>query len=337
MQEYDASVAYLHNSRPYLSPRDVNLNLPCSSEHWEAESAHSWATLHPWTSFHPSTPRLRPLIKILFDGTDKPMDKVDEKHCLIIIVTLLRVLWALTETKMSVINELVETGPDNLRGSILKAIDRFTQSPTLLSKACTRVEMTQLVQRVQLVHVAHLYGAGGLMNWLYPFLRNGTEAKNAKVCMNQWAVEDPGRVREVAYHSAQILALARQFPNNMPFEAFVIFHAGVVLSFMSGLLSTNRNIPQVQGLRLDHLDSVDDPATSELLVWIRDGGDRVLSLNGVPSLCTTIGRQQVLDRTAELLKRRHVWGIAENFITVVLTLRDEGLDRKNTSTPADCL
>jgi Fungal specific transcription factor domain len=45
--KYDASVAYLHNNRPFLSTGDINLNMPASAEHWAAESAYTWADLHP--------------------------------------------------------------------------------------------------------------------------------------------------------------------------------------------------------------------------------------------------------------------------------------------------
>lgn len=317
-------MAYLHNNRPYLSVGDINLNLPCSSEHWEADSAQSWTALHPWTGNYPKSTRLRPLIRTLFDGSERPTEKItDERQRFLIILTLLRMLWTLKEIKSSPISDLIEDGLDNGRALLLRAIDSFTQSPIVLSKSHTRTEMLRIVHRMQLIHISHLYGAGDLMNWLYPYLRKGIEIENARVRMLQWAGESPARVREVAYHSAQILALVRQYPSNMPFEPFVIFHAGVVLSFMARLLPTvsgNNRGPQ---LRLDHLATSRDTMSSTLNKWMQRGGNEVVGLHGVPDISCKAGRQQILDQTAELLKRRQVWGVAQNFTRVILGFREE--------------
>ncbi|KAK5310122.1 hypothetical protein LTR93_012108 [Exophiala xenobiotica] len=129
--------------------------------------------------------------------------------------------------------------------------------------------MERVVHRLQLAHLAHLYGAGDLMNWLYPSLHNGLEAENARQRMAQWATEEPKWVREVAYHSAQILALVRQYPSNTPLEPSIIFHAGVVLAY--------------------------DAMSSEVRAWVHNGDANTVSLHGVQSLCPDLGRQQVLD------------------------------------------
>lgn len=175
------------------------------------------------------------------------------------------------------------------------------------------------------------------MNWLYPSLHNGLEAENARLRMAQWATEEPKRVREVAYHSAQILALVRQHPCNTPLEPSVIFHAGVVLACMARLLSvctsgsSSNSRPETSALRLDHLGSADDAMSSAVLAWVHNGDANTVSLHGVPSLCCDLGRQQVLDQTAEMLKRAHVWGIAQTFARAVLSLRDEGQEKGNSA------
>ena len=324
--KYDASVAYLHNNRPFLSTGDINLNLPGSKEHWDAESAQTWASLHPWSKTCPPTSSLRPAIRLLFDGTPDPVKKiVDEEHCFIIELTLVRMIWTLKEIKSSPINDLT-TPPiwDDGRTALLRALDNMAVPMGALAKNHTREEMNHFVHRMLLIHIAHIYGAGDLMNWLYPYLRDGPEAENARVRMRQWASEDASRIREVAYHSAQIIGLLRHYPNNMPFEAFLIFHAGVVLSCVANLLPRSRTGPTSNAnpapLPLDMLDPGTGDVTARHAAWVSDGGDEQPSLFGVPALCCAAGRHQVLNQTAALLKRRRVWNMARNLAKVVLSL-----------------
>jgi hypothetical protein len=60
--------------------------------------------------------------------------------------------------------------------------------------------------------------------------------------------------------------------------------------------------------------------------WIQFGGSRTVSLHGVPDLCCSRGQMQVLEQTAEILERMQVWGIAHNFLAVILQMieREEG-------------
>jgi hypothetical protein len=272
--KYDASVAYLHNNRPFLSTGDINLNLPGSAEHWAAESALAWSSLHPWSRTCPPPSRLRPMIRLLFDGTPNPVEHItDEEHRFLIILTLVRMLWTLKEIRSSPIDDLV-TPPsyDDGRRDLLRAIDRMTIPIMAASKNNTRTEMDRLVHRMQLVHISHIYGAADLMNWLYPYLRHGPEAENARIRMREWANENPPRTRDVAYHCAQILGLVRHYPSNMPLEPFLTFHAGVVLSCMATVLPRRPTYNQSSSIQLDLLDPGSGDVTNRQASWVSNGG-----------------------------------------------------------------
>jgi hypothetical protein len=325
---YDASVAYLLNNRPFLSIGDINLNLPASSEQWAAETAQAWAALHPSKTYPTNLP-LRPTIRMLFDGTQNAVEKIaDEGHRFLVVLTLVRMLWSLKESRSSPLNDLIMPVPfDDGRTNLLHVLDSMSVPMVAFSKSHTKTEIDRLVHRMRLIHLAHIYGAGDLMNWLYPYLRHGPEAENAADRMRQWGFEDAQRTREVAYHSAQILGLVRNFPNGMPLEPYLIFHAGVVLSCVATLLATC--LPSTHGppLQLDQLDQGDGSLSRRHLHWIANGGSQCVSIFGTRSLCSPTGRQEVLDQTAALLKRQKVWGIARNLEQVVLSLRGREEDR----------
>lgn len=269
-------------------------------------------------------PQLKPLIRTLFDGSERAVEKIlNERHRLIIILTLVRMVWTLKEIRGSPINDLVENGLDDGRETLLRALKEFqSTSPEKVMATTHRSISEEVVRQINLIHIGHLYGAGDLMNWLYPLLRSDRTDSghpgDAALRMQRWSLENPQRVREVIYHCGQIMGLARRYPTNMPFQPFAIFHAGVVLFFTAGLLPTS---PQThEGLRIDRLTDpqVADPA----LDWVRSGHPALLALQGVPALCSKRGGQQVLEQTADLLGQRHVWGIAQKFARVVLQLRD---------------
>lgn len=317
--KYDASVSYLHNNRPFLTIGDINLRLPSSVEHWEALTPQAWASLHPWCKNVPSSPRLLPTVKMLFDGTPNPLERiVDEEHRFLVVLTLLRMLWSQKEIG---IHDLVNLPSyDDGRKIILRAMDQMTSSITELSGTHTVPEIERIVHRVQLVHLAHIYGAGDLMNWLYPYLRNGAEVENAKARMKQWADEDPQRTREVAYHCAQIIGLVRHYPNNMPLHGFIIFHAGVVLVCASSVLPQISPATQGAPLRLDDL-AAEMHCPSRQSLWVKNGGNEKIGLVGIPSLYCIEGRQRVLDQTVSMLRQQKSWGMARNLTKVALSLQ----------------
>ncbi|KAH7082309.1 hypothetical protein FB567DRAFT_630709 [Paraphoma chrysanthemicola] len=318
---YDASVAYLHNNRPFLNIADVNLNLPGSIEHWQAENAEIWASLHPWSRNTPPTSSLRSTMSLLFDGSPDPVEKIaDEQHLFLIVLALLRMLWTMKEVRSFPLDQLATplVSEDGVR-TLLQAIDQTLVPIEAISNSHTRAEIEQLVHRTQLVHIAHIYAAGDLMNWLFPYLRDDLESGTIKLRMRQWANEDPQRTREITFHSAQLLGLVRLYPSQMPLQSFHIFHAGVVLSCMSFLLPESHSPVHGPSLQLDQ-PRLDADAPNRHVNWTINGENVNLCLVGVPSLCSPVGRQQVLNQTASLLKRQKTWGIAHNLTKVVLSL-----------------
>jgi len=242
-------------------------------------------------------------------------------------------VWSCTEIQSSAISDLVVGGVNEGQAEVLMVINKFYQCPVSFAKTRTEPEVACMVHRLYLIHLANLYGAGNLMPLLYPYVRTGPYSESARAGLESWAKADAARARCVAHHCAQMLALARIYANNSPWEPFVIFHAGVVLSCIAELLPHTSSAACPTGfVRLDALGG-DESQHSQISTWIRDGGHVNVGLYGVPSLCCSRGRRQVLDQTTELLKRRRVWCIARNFTRVVLSLRNSVTAEQEPSSP----
>jgi len=257
----------------------------------------------------------------------------DEKHRFLVVLSLARTLWSVKELHFCAITEPENEGFESAlcaqqQENLLATIDKLSRSDKLLPEPQTRSQQLQVVYRAQLVHTAHLFGAGDLLTFLYPYLRRGHESVEAQHRMFQWAERNAQRVRRVAYHGAQLLTLMRKFPSNLPSEPFVVFHAGVILSIMSTLLPACAASVETSPLQIDHLDS-DQQQAEKARAWIKNGGTYSIWVHGVESLGCEQGRQQVLDQTAWLLSGMKVWPIAKKFAAMVISLRgDLVCDRK---------
>jgi len=170
--------------------------------------------------------------------------------------------------------------------------------------------------------MAHIIAGGGFTTWLYPFLRGGTERAPAELSMQRWAKASPQRVRDQVFHCAQILGLIREYPFHLGQECFNLYHAGVLLFCLCGILADQRgtdNMVLSRGLQV-RLDAVGADATTQ---WLHDGFSCTLSIFGFPDLLCQEGRVQLLTMTADLLLGMRVWAISRNLRQVVLRLRDD--------------
>jgi hypothetical protein len=332
-QVYDASVSYVHNARPYLSISEVNLNLPSTELEWGAESAESWVASRPKTGT-PHQQNLRQLLRTLFDdGSEQPLNDVRvASHRSLAACTLVRMIWTTKEILGNPVHDLVSDQTNYFRATeLISVLDLFLESPLANRDLRTQMQTTSLVRQLSLIHIGHLYGAGDLMNWLYPLLRSSDVDGTLRRRMQQWKADSPSQVRDATYHAAQIMGLAHQFADHGPYQVFAVFHAGVVLFYLAELLrepgetpgGSMLGTPYRDHLQLDFLGPASDDQAIRIRQWVVRGSPAVIGLHGIPDLCSPQGRPQVLEKTADMLSRMQlVWGVAENLRRVVLRLRD---------------
>ncbi|KAF4428950.1 hypothetical protein FACUT_9213 [Fusarium acutatum] len=273
--EYDASVSYLHNNRPFLSIGEIHLALPCIANYWNAESAHSWAAMLPSTVSEPMSPRLETILRTFFDQTQKPNEKVqDERHRSLVATTLCRMIWTLKEMRSSPIVDLIPHGPENTNTTtdLVRAADKLARCPQNLVISLTTTELAPAMHTLQVTYVCHLYGAGGLMNWLYPLLRDDLQAATIFNTLGLWAKQNAEVAREAACFSARILAIARIFPSASPNEPSMIFHAGTVLYFLAKVLPTHF-VKATAAVWLDQLSPGDEGPSAAQVANAKSNGE----------------------------------------------------------------
>jgi hypothetical protein len=309
------------------------MDLQISSKHWEAPSAHAWAALHPWTQT-PKNVLFQPLLRSLFQNPETVLTILkDEHHVIPVILTIMRTLWATAELETNPIRDFFlreHQGGEN-RAIMLDILDQLAISPYSQPALSADNSMTQVAHRLQTVHMAHIVSGGAFTDWLYPYLRGGSDSEGAIEKMMKWAAEDHSRVRDQAFRCAQILGLVREYPFNAPQEAFNLYHASTLLWCLSSILSQGEPwhyCTEAASCRLDFVGHGDNLQLANVKDWIKHGHARHISLHGVPDLLSDNGRRQLLHQTTEILRTMRVWGIAQNFLRIVLRLaRKESQER----------
>ena len=73
---------------------ELQMNLPCSTAHWQAETAQAWVALHPWAE-SPPTKSLRSQLETFSLPNSQPKETPDAYHGHIAAIMLTRSMWDL--------------------------------------------------------------------------------------------------------------------------------------------------------------------------------------------------------------------------------------------------
>ncbi|KAK9334823.1 hypothetical protein V1521DRAFT_450360 [Lipomyces starkeyi] len=324
----DSSATYFSDSRPLISLNEIKMKLPCSTEHWEADSPQAWAALHPWSNSMPPNLAFRRTVDQLFDNSESGLtDVVDDYHRMILLTTLVRICWETKESRFKPGAAFLPSYSLHAQDTalLLSIVDRFGGPLKLRKNTLTDRCFESLVQRLYIVKTSYLVAADDIADYMHFIWAEKPQAQAAHDYLLRWALKNPERVRMVAYASAQVLSIARQFPCNHPRESTFAFHGGFSLWTMAGLLlllkpdarhTVERSKNDV--CHLDWLGADDAPEAQTVRDWIQRGGSHVLRIQGVPDIASRRGMRQVLQQTAEILKGMPVWGITQNFLNAIL-------------------
>ncbi|KIW19440.1 hypothetical protein PV08_00012 [Exophiala spinifera] len=322
--EFDASVSFLHNQRPLFSTGDMMLSLPSDASCWDAPSAHSWMALRSQGSADNVLTHFRLAVRSTFDTSlSEDFQFNDGQHLHLIVLTLARFLWSIKELQASPLQDVVPEQWPFLahKSNLLDKLDSYLTPLSIARMSGNDQELRQAVARALMIHISHLYGANDLMDWLPGLLRSAGKSEMIKERMKTWGKEDPVRLRRVIYHSAQIIAISRDFPFNAPYEPFFVFHAGAALWCAAQLLgeapTDSESDNSVNLLFLDRHITDGDVDYFKVLKWIREGGSVVIGLHGVPILGAQSSHVQVMEETVRILRNMRVWALSGAFIDVL--------------------
>lgn len=310
-----------------FSTGDLVLTFPSSRQLWDATTAYAWSALRPGQPDAEQRIDFRKAARTWFDSSLGDVAQLDDQHSYLVVVTLARFLWSIKELQVS---PLMDAGPEywplvEHKKTLLNKLDQFLAASTSVDSAQDIGCVPQITLRNMLIHLCHLNGAGDLMDWLPALLRSSGRHPAARARMSAWALNEHARVREVAYHSAQILSLCRKYPFNFMCESFYPFYAGAALWCTSILLpkvcQPYPTEPKSEPVLFLDQENFEGSAESQRIQdWLRNGGGSVVGVYGVPKLGSIDSRIQILEQTASILNSMRTWQLSAAFSAVIRKL-----------------
>lgn len=310
------------------------MDLPCLTEYWESETPEAWAALHPWSRSAPPSVNYTAALESILQGQGQPNFEISDdyqKH--ILLSTFVRLMWETMELEFSAGGALINisSGLADRRIALHAAIQKFVTPLTPNPVVPREAGFEAKVQLSRLAQYGALLDADDLINYTHLVWRGNPTSGPARKVLLQWAAKNPRKVRQVARASAFILNATRQFPYNHHLDAHHAFHAGfMVWSLIPLLRSLQASVPahlpvpdqQLLGqhavCQLDCLASGDSPEQEKVAQWVESGEFCVLRMHAVPDILSEEGSRQILQQTADILRRMPVWGIAQVFRNAVL-------------------
>lgn len=210
--------------------------------------------------------------------------------------------------------------------TLLAKLDQLLACPYGAKATKGDGNLQRIVNRASMVHLCHLDGAGDLMDWLPALLRTAGRHNAARARMSRWGQEDPARLRQVTYHSAQILSISRSFPFNTPSESFYVFYAGAALWCAAILLEkpddagVEMRDDESPALFLNVPKMAKETDIQRIQQWLCEGVSVRLGVYGVPDLGSQESRVQVLQETLSILQNMRTWGLSKAFSEVIRQL-----------------
>lgn len=234
--ENDSTATFLFNARPYIRLGRMRINMSCSDDLWEAESAEVWAALRCQPTQYLQGPFYPDLLDEIVGSEEiGPSTRITNfRHQRVMMLTLARMEWTLKDMRSYTPKHLIMRGFPTFQEEQRQAeiaLSFFEDTIRMnLRDPLNTTGLLQAARNLPLSHMSHLHSAGDLMDWLYLFLQTDErELRGAQIRRARWALEDAHRVRQVAFHCGQILGLSRRFPNAFPQQPFMIFHAAAAL------------------------------------------------------------------------------------------------------------
>ncbi|KIW48944.1 uncharacterized protein PV06_01500 [Exophiala oligosperma] len=322
--EFDMTGGHMHNTAPCLSLADVQLNLPCSIDHWTASSPQACAALTPWSASFPQGPSLH---KVLLDiktphaNLDVDDEPTDRHHKLIIAFHLVRDLYSISQLCGSPISSLTQGTVDfeKSRSNLLSTLESQLEPLSIQSMFKGPSELAILMHRTLLTRTAMVFGMGLVPTWLYSLLCEETSAQ-ARGKLRAWTLDDPSRARRVMYQCAQILTAVRTFPCNLHYEPYSVFHAGLTIWSLIDILPGENIAGETRHLQIDRIQGDDREIDALIDDWIQNKTPAAVGIHEIPDLWGFESRRQLLYQISQMLRRMRAFGLARSFLNVILGL-----------------
>ncbi|KAK5214342.1 hypothetical protein LTS03_004008 [Exophiala xenobiotica] len=323
--EYDCSLCTLTSRRGAVDLPELPSHLPCAEPLWDAPSAQAWAALYSRLSTTargaPTSQILRNLLAAKAVPADLPA--WSKRLC---AQNIGRLLWDLKQLDIMATNEYLglpsmSAAQRQTKSMLLQGLNTICES---MYSPGTTAELIHYNIASLICHYSHLYSADEAMDLIVHIFRtSASQSKSpdpslfsAKRRLGSILVKNPQNARNLAWHAAQIIAVANEYLVSAPCEIMRVFMGYIfILAFAKfGPQPSSKFNFDSTPVRLDLSNRIEGQRTV-ITVWVENGGPASIGL--VRNIYSNGGLEAISSEAQSMLRRLRHWGLAKKFIRIL--------------------
>ncbi|KIW90480.1 uncharacterized protein Z519_09126 [Cladophialophora bantiana CBS 173.52] len=323
--EYDCTLCTLTARRGAADLQELPCFLPCAEPLWDARSPQAWAALYSRLT---PTARGASTAKVLRNllagkGIPEELPAWGKRLC---AQSIGRLLWDIKQLDIMATTEYLKlpslaAAQRQTKSTLLQGLNALCESMYALSSTADLIHynLTALI-----CHYSHLYSADEAMDLIVHIFRtSASQSKqidqslvSAKRRLCSILVKNPTKARNLAWHAAQIIAVANEYLVSAPCEIMRTFMGYIFILAFAKFGPQPCSEPGYAScpVRLDLPNRIDGQRTA-IATWIENGGPA--SIGAVENIYSS-GSLAAISREAQtMLRKMRFWKLSNKFSRIL--------------------
>ncbi|KAH0841023.1 hypothetical protein FOPE_06129 [Fonsecaea pedrosoi] len=310
--EYDCTLCTLTARRGAADLQELPSFLPCTEPLWDARSPQAWAALYSRLTPTARGASTAKILRNLLAGKGIPEDLPawGKRLC---AQSIGRLLWDIKQLDIMATTEY-------LKLPSLAAAQRQTKSTLLQGLNALCESMYSLTSTADLIH----YNADEAMDLIVHIFRSSASQSkqldqslvSAKRRLRSILVKNPTKARNLAWHAAQIIAVANEYLVSAPCEIMRTFMGYIFILAFAKFGPQPCSDPGYAScpVRLDLPNRIDGQRTA-IATWIENGGPA--SIGAVENIYTSGSLEAISHEAQAMLRKMRFWKLSNKFSRIL--------------------
>ncbi|OAL34627.1 hypothetical protein AYO20_06044 [Fonsecaea nubica] len=310
--EYDCTLCTLTARRGAADLQELPSFLPCTEPLWDARSPQAWAALYSRLTPTARGASTAKILRNLLAGKGIPEDLPawGKRLC---AQSIGRLLWDIKQLDIMATTEY-------LKLPSLAAAQRQTKSTLLQGLNALCESMYSLTSTADLIH----YNADEAMDLIVHIFRSSASQSkqldqslvSAKRRLRSILVKNPTKARNLAWHAAQIIAVANEYLVSAPCEIMRTFMGYIFILAFAKFGPQPCSDPGYAScpVRLDLPNRIDGQRTA-IATWIENGGPA--SIGAVENIYMSGSLEAISHEAQAMLRKMRFWKLSNKFSRIL--------------------
>ncbi|KIY01633.1 uncharacterized protein Z520_03185 [Fonsecaea multimorphosa CBS 102226] len=323
--EYDCTLCTLTSRRGAADLQELPAFLPCAEPLWDARSPQAWAALYSRLTPTARGAATAKVLRNLLAGKGIPEDLPawGKRLC---AQSIGRLLWDIKQLDIMATTEYLKlpslaAAQRQTKSTLLQGLNALCESMYALSSTADLIHynLTALI-----CHYSHLYSADEAMDLIVHIFRSSASQSreldqslvSAKRRLRSMLVKNPTKARNLAWHAAQIIAVANEYLVSAPCEIMRTFMGYIFILAFAKFGPQPCSDPGYAScpVRLDLPNRIEGQRTA-IATWIENGGPA--SIGAVENIYSTGSLEAISQEAQAMLRKMRFWKLSNKFSRIL--------------------